>query len=110
MKMRCVMAALPGRRALPHLQIRFGAIRKVVDDLRPGHVPEILDPVDEQPVVRGARAVEVPGSCSPLALVDGAAAVNAAERIRHRVLGSGAWPWRRLLAEAVRVGAESEAP
>src|SRR5687767_10477609 len=70
----------------------------------------VLDPVDEQTVVGGACLIEIPRTVAPPALVDRGAAVEAQEGVGHRVVLAGAGTRRGLFAEAVGVGAESDAP
>src|SRR5204863_2876325 len=62
--------------ALPHLQVGLGAAGQVVNNLRPGDMFQILDPVQEQSVVRRACQIEIPGSSNPLTLVDRGAVVK----------------------------------
>ena len=85
---RARAAARPGHAlgALPHLQVRLGAVRHVVDDLVAAELAQPLDPVGEEAVVGDAVLVDVERALAALLLVDRHAAVERLERVVDLIL------------------------
>src|SRR5437660_10870808 len=91
-------------RALPHLQIRLGAVEHVGNHLTAAGPPELLEPVGVEAVVREALLVEVEGPLAPNLARELDPTVEGLERVFDRRCGRSG-----LRPEAVHVRAPPEA-